>query len=157
MGKTVGREFVGSTSPEMLLIGTAHPAIVGHVLIAAGQGAMKRGTILVENAEGKCFVLGTEGYVAPHTSSGGAAGILDTDAQEGGGTPASGTEEEEYISAYVLAEDQDEAEGDIAAAAYRGGDFNKGALIVKDGYKITPGDIAALRNGGIYLGNIMEY
>lgn len=137
MGKTTGREPVGSTSPEMLFIGTAHPAPVCHVVIASGQGAMKRGTVLVEDIEGKCVILGTEGYAAPHTASG--------DAQK------------EYIAAYILAQDEDGTEEDTVAAAYKGGDFNKGALKVKEGYEMTPGDIAALRNGGIHLGNIMEY
>lgn len=81
--------------------------------------------------------MGTEGYAAPHTASG--------DAQK------------EYIAAYILAQDEGGTEGDAVASAYKGGDFNKGALKVKEGYEMTPGDIAALRNGGIHLGNIMEY
>lgn len=140
MGKTIGREPVDSTSPKMLFIGTEHPAPVCHVVIASGQGAMERGTVLVENMEGKCYIMGTEGYTAPHTASGG-----------------SGEAQEEYIAAYILAQDEGGMEEDMTAAAYKGGDFNKGALKVKEGYEMTPGDIAALRNGGIHLGNIMEY
>lgn len=140
MGKTIGREPVGSISPEMLFIGTEHPAPVCHVVIAAGQEAMERGTVLIEGAEGKCFILGTEGYTAPHTASGGGG-----DAQK------------EYIAAYILAQDEGSTEEDTVSAAYKGGDFNKQALKVKEGYEMTPGDIAALRNGGIHLGNIMEY
>ena len=122
MGKVTGRDIVGSTTSEMLIIGTKPPTDVCHVTIAAGQGALKKGTVLAEDKDGKCAIAGTEGY-----------------------TPA-----------YILAEDSDDAtDTEIVAAAYRCGDFNKGALIVKDGYELTSADITALRNGGIYLGNVM--
>lgn len=122
MGKVTGREPVGSTSPEMLLIGTKHPADVCHVVIAAGQGRLTKGTVLAEDGSGKCSILGTEGHTA----------------------------------AYILAEDADDAsEKDVVAPAYRGGDFNKGALKMKEGYEMSPEDVTALRNGGIYLGNVM--
>lgn len=122
MGKTTGREHVGETTSEMLIIGTRHSADICHVTITAGQGTLKRGTVLASDESGKCAILGTEGYKA----------------------------------AYILAEDSDDTtEADVVAAAYRSGDFNKGALIVKEDYKMTEADIAALRNGGIYLGNVM--
>lgn len=106
----------------MLIIGTKHPADVCHVTIAAGQGRLRKGTVLAEGGNGKCVILGTEGCKA----------------------------------AYILAEDADDAEGeDVVAPAYRSGDFNKGALVVKDGYEMTAADAAALRNGGIYLGNVI--
>ncbi len=122
MAKVTGREYVGAARPEMLIIGTKHPTDICHVTIAAGQGKLKKGTVLAENGEGECGILGTEGYTA----------------------------------SYILAEDADDAaEDSVVAPAYRCGDFNKGALIVKEGYEMTAGDIAALRNGGIYLGNVI--
>lgn len=122
MSTTMGREFVGSTDSQMLLIGTVHPADICHVTIAAGQGTLKRGTVLAVNADEKCCILGTENCTA----------------------------------SYILAENADDAsETDMVAPAYRSGDFNKGALIVKPGYTITEQDIRELRNGGIYLGNVM--
>lgn len=59
-------------------------------------------------------------------------------------------------ASYILAEDAEAAgEGGMVAAAYRCGDFNKGALKVKAGYEMTDEDIMNLRYGGIYLGNVM--
>lgn len=59
-------------------------------------------------------------------------------------------------AAYVLAEDVDAAaEGSLVAAAFRCGDFNRGALMVKEGYEMTDEDIMALRYGGIYLENVV--
>ena len=122
MAKVTGRENVGETRPEMLVIGTKHPLDVCHVRIAAGQGKLVKGTVLGENDGGECCILGTDGYTA----------------------------------AYILAEDADGAEGEnVVAPAYRCGDFNRGALKVKEGYKMTAADVTALRNGGIYLGNVM--
>lgn len=59
-------------------------------------------------------------------------------------------------AAYILAVDSEDAtESEVVAQAYRSGDFNKGALLVKEEYTMTEADITALRNGGIYLGNVM--
>lgn len=59
-------------------------------------------------------------------------------------------------AAYILAEDADAAAGGtLVAAAYRCGDFNKGELVVKEGYEMTEEDIMALRYGGIYLGDVI--
>lgn len=119
---TVGRENIGEWKPEMLLIDTKRAAEVCHVIIAEGQGKLKRGTVLAADTEGKCNILGTDGCTA----------------------------------AYILAKDADDStESDVVAQAYRSGDFNKGALIVKENYTISNKDITDLRNGGIYLGNIM--
>lgn len=122
MSTTKGKTFEGSTGSTMLLIGTAHSADICHVTIAAGQGTLKRGTVLAVNADEKCCILGTENCTA----------------------------------AFILAEDADPAdETDMVAPAYRSGDFNKGALLTKEGYTMTEQDIRDLRNGGIYLGNVM--
>lgn len=123
MGKVTGRTALGSMTPEMLVIGNKHPLDVIHVTVAAGQGPLKRGTVLAEDASGECYILGTEGCTA----------------------------------AYILAEDMSEGEEDeTVVTAYRCGDFNKGALKVKEGYKITAEDIRELRYGGIYLGNAVK-
>lgn len=55
----------------------------------------------------------------------------------------------------VLCDDVD-ATTEVKAEVYLTGHFNLNALIVKDSYTITPADIEALRNGGIYLDNSME-
>lgn len=55
----------------------------------------------------------------------------------------------------VLCDDVDATEAAVAEV-YVTGCFNKGALIVADGYDLTAADVLALRNGGIFLENVME-
>lgn len=118
----IGRETIGSYNSEMLIIDTKHSVDVCHVMIAAGQGMLKKGTVLATNDDGKCYILGTT----------------------------------ECTASYILAEDADDASSkDVIAPAYRSGDFNRGALIVKENYTMTDADVTALRYGGIYLGNVM--
>jgi hypothetical protein len=57
---------------------------------------------------------------------------------------------------YVLADDVDTAE-DVVGIAYRTGHFNRGALIVADGYTITAADEEVLRKSGILLADAIEY
>lgn len=45
---------------------------------------------------------------------------------------------------------------DEVVEVYLTGCFNKGALIVADGYELTANDIQALRNGGIFVENVVE-
>lgn len=142
MGKITGRQVMGHMTPEMLVIGTRHPTDVVHVIIAAGQGLLERGA-----------VIGRVGHAANESAS--ETGEIE-----------SGTNENCYIlgtegcvAEYILAEDAESGEDsggeDIVATAYRCGDFNKGALKVKEGYKITDEDMKNLRFGGIYLGSVM--
>lgn len=129
MGKVMGRQTIGRMTQEMLVIGTRHPTDVVHVIIAAGQGLLERGAVIGRTGNSgtneKCYILGTEGCVAE----------------------------------YILAEDAESGEssegGGVVATAYRCGDFNKGALKVKEGYEITDEDVKNLRFGGIYLDSVM--
>ena len=47
-------------------------------------------------------------------------------------------------------------DADEVVEVYLTGCFNKGALIVADGYELTADDIQALRNGGIFVENVVE-
>lgn len=47
-------------------------------------------------------------------------------------------------------------DADEVVEVYLTGCFNKGALIVADGYALTANDIQALRNGGIFVENVVE-
>lgn len=57
---------------------------------------------------------------------------------------------------YVLADDVDTAE-DVVGIAYRTGHFNRGALIVAEGYALTAADEEILRKCGILLADALEY
>ena len=55
----------------------------------------------------------------------------------------------------IICDDVDATEATVAEV-YVTGCFNKAALIVSEGYELTAADIAALRNGGIFVENIVE-
>lgn len=57
----VGREVIGECRSEMLFVDGKYPIDVVLVKIKAGQGELKRGTILAENLMGENVILGTEG------------------------------------------------------------------------------------------------
>lgn len=50
----------------------------------------------------------------------------------------------------------DDAAANEVAEVYLAGGFNKGALVVASGYTLTDADILALRNGGIFVENVVE-
>ena len=56
----------------------------------------------------------------------------------------------------VLCDDVDATEADVVGEAYLTGCFNKSALIVADGYELTADDVQALRNGGIFVENVVK-
>lgn len=55
----------------------------------------------------------------------------------------------------IICDDIDATEATVAEV-YVTGCFNKAALIVAEGYALTATDIAAMRNGGIFVENIVE-
>ena len=56
------------------------------------------------------------------------------------------------LTAYgILCDDVDASAGAVVAEVYVAGAFNKGALIVADGYTLSANDIKALRDGGIFV------
>ena len=112
-------EKIGEMIPDTLIVSTHIRQITQTVTVAAGQGVLKRGTVVaLDGGEAKIMSSG----LTPH-------GILCNDV---------------------------DATGAAAAEVYVAGCFNKGALIVADGYTLADADIKALRDGGIYLENIME-
>lgn len=94
------------------------------VTVAAGQGVLKRGSVLGVNSDNKCILLGAQ------------------------------NEDEEVIEAearYILNEDCDATDADTVAIAYEEGRFIKQQLIVAEGYELTAADIDALRVHNIGL------
>jgi hypothetical protein len=59
--RKVGREAVGECRNEMLFVDGKYPVDLILVKIKAGQGKLKRGTILCENSDEENVILGTAG------------------------------------------------------------------------------------------------
>lgn len=109
-------EVIGESTPDKLFANFNIPVHTQSVTLTAGQGVLKRGTVLT--ADGKIMASGLTPY-----------GILCDDVDT-----ATETVAEVYVS----------------------GCCNKGALIVADGYELAAADVLALRNGGIYVENIVD-
>lgn len=112
------------------LINSPYPAAdVFGVIVEAGQGKLKRGTVLARKENGKMVILGTQ----TTTGAGDSAVTI------------------KHKANCILADDIDATEADCEAAAYRIGHFNQNVLLVKDGYTLSNDDKEDLRVCGILL------
>lgn len=114
---------IGSVGQDNLIAKLTPAAETFGVVIAAGAGNLKRGTLLAVTSAGKYTIAGTESTTV----------------------------------SCVLADDVDASgDADATAVAYRSGNFNRAALIVKDGYTMTASDEDALRKYDIIFTDMMD-
>lgn len=114
-------ENLGAVGFDNLINGLYPPAEVFTVQIAAGSGALKRGTLLASGDSAMEMISAT--------TTGKANAVLAEDVETGDDSTAEAVE----------------------AMAYRTGHFNSNGLIVADGYEITAADKETLRIAGILL------
>ena len=120
-------ESLGSVEYDNLIAGLYPPAEVFHVQLTAGQGCLKRGTLLALRADGNRERIGAD-------TTGKANAVLAEPAETG-----------------------DSAEGEaVLGIAYRTGHFNANRLIVAEDYEITVKDKEALRGAGILLSDAVD-
>lgn len=130
-------ETIGSMEHDELIIGNHPVADVAMVKLAAGQGIIKRGTVLSGTPGGelapisKAFTAGTALYIL-------------TDDTDTGEAPADDLEEEEEAETPV-----------IFATAYRSGKFNRKKLLTDGTYTLSDADIEALRQANIILDDMV--
>ena len=130
-------ETIGSMEYDELIIGNHPVADVAMVKLAAGQGIIKRGTVLSGTPGGelapisKTFTAGTALYIL-------------TDDTDTGDTPADDLEEEEESETPA-----------IFATAYRSGKFNRKKLLTDGTYTLSDADIEALRQSNIILDDMV--
>ena len=116
---------VGSTGQDNLIARPFPRALTFGIKIAAGEGVLKRGTILTAKDDGSYVVCGKkvttgEGESATTTTYSNPSAVLADDVDASGSTSAT-------------------------AVAYRSGNFNPAAVIVADGYTLTGADKDNLR------------
>lgn len=131
---------IGSCSVDNLIAKLSPAAETFGVIIRKEAGdkvTYPRGTVLaMSSRDGKCVILGTTAQAA----------------QDGQVTAAA----EELKPYCVLADDVTVGKTeDETAVAYRCGNFNRAALIVKSGYELTEADRDALRHYDIILTDVM--
>ena len=134
-------ESLGSVEYDNLIAGLYPPAEVFCVRLAAGQGSLKRGTLLALKEGGILEMLGTD-------TTGKANAVLAEPAETG--APAAKTQADEGQTATTTVPET------VPGIAYRTGHFNTNRLLVAEDYEITEADREALRGAGILLSDAVE-
>ena len=130
MGKKLN-EDIATIEYDNLFYSDDVKAIPAGVIVASGQGILKRGTLLAKNSENKMIVLGS-----------------DAEEQE---------VEVKAVADCVLTDEVDATSADADAIAYIQGDFNINELIVAEGYTISQADKDTLRTKNILIGRTLGY
>ena len=126
---------VGERGQDNLIAGIYPRALTMPVKIAAGEGKLKRGTILTAKSDGTYVVCGKkvtagEGDAAQTTTYSNPSAVLTEDVD------ASGTSA-------------------VAAVAYRSGNFNPDAVTVAEDYTLTLADKDTLRKYDIIFTRVL--
>ena len=142
-------EVIGRTDYENLFNGVYPPADVFSVQVKAGQGILKRGSLLALTDGGMELIsaatTGKANAVLAEPVDTGEAKTEEAEASVG--EPGDGeTQQTENATEPEVVE----------AVAYRTGHFNRNALVVADDYEITAADKEALRVAGILLSDAVE-
>lgn len=126
---------VGECGQDNLIARLFPRALTMGIKVAAGEGLLKRGTVLVATEDG---------YV-----------VCGKSATTGEGDDAVTTA---YADPSAILADDVDASGDeaVTAVAYRSGNFNPHAVIVADGYTLTAADKDTLRKYDIVFTDMME-
>ena len=127
---------VGERGQDNLIAGLFPRALTMGIKVAAGEGQLKRGTILAAKDDGTYVVCGKkvttgEGESAKTTVFSDPSAILASDVDAGGAAA-------------------------VTAVAYRSGNFNPRAVIVDKDYTLTAANRDALRKYDIVFTNMLE-
>ncbi len=127
---------VGECGQDNLIAGLFPRALTMGVKVAAGEGLLKRGTLLTAKSDGTYVICGKkvttgEGESATTTTYDNPSAVLTVDVDASGSTAAT-------------------------AVAYRSGNFNPHAVIVAKDYTLTAADKDNLRKYDIVFTDMME-
>ena len=127
---------VGECGQDNLIAGLFPRALTMGVKVAAGEGLLKRGTLLTAKSDGTYVICGKkvttgEGESATTTTYGNPSAVLTVNVDASGSTAAT-------------------------AVAYRSGNFNPHAVIVAKDYTLTAADKDNLRKYDIVFTDMMD-
>lgn len=145
-------ETEGEFVPDSLIAGDKKGMLTRGILLAPGQGVLKRGTLLAKNEEGHCVVYGE---VAADTAS-----VPDGDGKtdETAAETSTGAVQAVMLPSGILTDDVDtgaDQEGNaVIATEYITGIFNPDAVIAKEGTEVR--DLTeTLRSLGIFFEEVV--
>lgn len=127
---------VGECSQDNLIAGLFPRALTMGIKVAAGEGVLKRGTLLSAKGDGTYVICGKkvttgEGESAQTTIYANPSAVLDADVDASGSSA-------------------------VTAVAYRSGNFNPHAVVVATGYTLTAADKDNLRKYDIVFTDMMD-
>ena len=127
---------VGECGQDNLIAGLFPRALTMGVKVSAGEGLLKRGTILTAKEDGTYVICGKkettgEGDSATTTTYANPSAVLTVDVDASGTTA-------------------------VTAVAYRSGNFNPHAVIVAKDYTLTAADKDNLRKYDIVFTDMMD-
>ena len=136
-------EQTGEFKPDSLIAGNEFPIMKEGIGLKAGQGVLKRGSLIMKCADGAGYIAGT--VVTVTTGEGESAK----------------TENAEMNVFGILADDTDtgtDASADnIPAVCYQTGEMNRAAVIVTGEGATVETYENDMKKVGIYLRNIQKY
>lgn len=140
---------VGERGQDNLIARLFPRALTMPVKIAAGEGQLKRGSLLCAKEDGTYGLYGKPASGTSTVAEGGVDSTEDPGAAVGdtpSGTPSA-----------ILVADVDASGAEaVAAAAYRCGNFNPDAVILGEGCELTAADKDALRKYDIIFTRMLE-
>lgn len=143
----------GEFTPDKLIADNAIQITTKGIRVASGQGILKRGTLLGEE-NGLYKMTGSQAV-----GSGENAGSKTVESGEDAEGKTAGSEEDAGKTVgcdCILTDDVDTSAGDVVAAAYVTGTFNRAAVITAEGTKVETYE-TELRRLGIFLKGVQEY
>lgn len=134
-------EQIGEFKPDSLFAGNEFPALKEGIGLKAGQGVLKRGSLIIKTSDDVYYIVGTT-----QTTGSGETGK---------------TEEIKGSIFGILTDDFDTGEDatadNIPATVYQTGEFNREAIIVSGKDKTVKDYEDDMKNVGIYLRSVQNY
>lgn len=168
---------VATVTADNLFYANTPVATTDGVVIASGEGELKRGCVLAKNASGKFVALGTKqekGYIKADATTPGALKVVESSAGTGeiavaSVTPVIDSKYTPVANDYViyqkdtvleadciLCDDVDATKADVNAVVYRTGHFDIGSLTTKKGYTFADVDKDILRTKGVLVSKALK-
>lgn len=131
----------GEFQPDSLIVSPDYPILTEGVGLKAGQGVLKRGSLILKDADKAGYIAGAE-----------------ESAGEGGDTEKASIGRKVFG---ILTDDFDTGEdasaGNVPATVYQTGEFNRAAVLVSGEGAAVETYEDEMRDAGIYLRSVQIY
>lgn len=136
-------EQIGEFKPDSLIAGNSFPIMKEGIGLKAGQGILKRGSLIIKCADGAGYIAGT---------------VVTVTTGEG----ASATTETAKMKVFGILTDDCDTGTDVSAdnipvVCYQTGEMNREAVIVSGEGATVETYESDMKKVGIYLRNIQKY